>query len=249
MPVLVLEMENVYFRYDRRLVLENVSLSVARGEILGIVGPNGSGKTTLLKIAVGLLRESAGSVRLFGCERDKFRQWSKVGYVAQNVTSFNHGFPATVEETVMAGLAAGRGLFRRFDRASRQQVSEALHCVGIADLRHRQVGELSGGQKQRVFIARALVSRPELLILDEPTEGVDVEAKERFLGLLANLRERYGMSIILVSHDIGVISSHVDKIACLNRTLCFHGTPDSFYEKNIIKEAWGTSAFLIHHDH
>lgn len=249
MTVPVLELESVYFQYNRRLVLENINLSVDKGEILGIVGPNGSGKTTLLRIALGLLRETSGSVKLFGSNRDKFRQWSKIGYVAQKVKAFNHGFPATVEETVLAGMATRRGLFKRFDYASRQEVSKALDFVDIADLRHHQVGELSGGQQQRVFIARALVSRPELLILDEPTEGVDMEAKERFYGLLAALREMYGMSIILVSHDIGVISDHVDKIACLNGTLHFHGTPESFYEKNVIKEVWGTSACLIHHNH
>jgi zinc transport system ATP-binding protein len=172
-----------------------------------------------------------------------------VGYVAQNVTSFNHGFPATVGETVMSGMTGSLGLFRRPGRRERQMVDEALAAVGVSELKNRPVGELSGGQQQRVFIARALIANPELLILDEPTIGVDVEAKERFYTLLASLRTRRGLTLLMVSHDIGVVMEQVQTVACLDKKLYFHGPPADFLKEDTLSRVYGPNARILHHGH
>lgn len=246
-PVLVLD--QVSFRYGHRLVLENINLTVLPGDFLGIVGPNGSGKSTLLKTILRLLRPSEGQISLFGIKQENFHQWTKIGYVPQNATAFHHGFPATVQEVVLSGLTASLGLFKRPGTAEHHRVVEALEQVGVADLRNRIIGELSGGQQQRVLIAKALVSRPALLILDEPTVGVDLAAQEQFYNLLVTLRKEEGMTLILVSHDIGVVTEHVGNVACLNRKLYFHGAPADFWAKDCLGETYGSAARVLRHAH
>jgi zinc transport system ATP-binding protein len=244
----VLTMENVSFSYTRQPVLEDISLTVYAGDFLGIVGPNGSGKSTLLKLILHLLRPTAGRILLFGTEQSQFRQWTQVGYVPQKATAFHHGFPATVREVVQSGLTASLGLFRRPGASGRKRVDEALEQVGVSGLRDRIIGELSGGQQQRVLIAKALVSGPRLLILDEPTVGVDLQAQEQFYSLLATLRLQ-GMTLVMVSHDIGVVTEHVGSVACLNRKLYFHGPPADFVARGILGDAYGAAARILHHAH
>ncbi|HAP32779.1 MAG TPA: zinc ABC transporter ATP-binding protein [Firmicutes bacterium] len=246
----VLELDKITFYYGDRLVLDQVSLSVCSGDFLGIVGPNGSGKSTLLKIIAGLLKPAAGSVRIFGAARENSRRQTRIGYVAQNVTSFNHAFPATVGETVIAGLTGSLGLLRRPGQREKRLVEETLAGVGLADLRDRLVGELSGGQQQRVFIARALVAEPALLLLDEPTIGVDVDAKEKFYGLLAALRREHDLTLLMVSHDLGVVARLAQSIACLNSKLYFHGPPAEFWTEDVLCQAYGAAVRILHHgDH
>jgi zinc transport system ATP-binding protein len=245
----VLQLTDVSFHYGHRLVLDKINLTVGAGEFLGIVGPNGSGKSTLLKIILGLLKPTSGKVCLFGCELERYRQWTKVGYVSQNVTAFNHGFPATVGEVVLSGLTASLGLLRQAGGKERERVRLVLEKAGVLDLRDRIVGELSGGQQQRVFIARALVADPELLILDEPTVGVDAEAQERFYQLLDTLRKESGMTLLMVSHDIGVVTEHVGQVACLNRKLHFHGSPADFWSEDTLTKVYGLAARVLHHAH
>jgi len=246
----VLELDKITFYYGDRMVLDQVSLTVFPGDFLGIVGPNGSGKSTLLKIIAGLLKPTNGTVRLFGAERVNSRRETRIGYVAQNVTSFNHAFPATVGETVLAGLTANLGLLRRPGRREKQLVEEALDGVGLAHLQNRLIGELSGGQQQRVFIARALVAEPVLLLLDEPTVGVDVDAKDRFYELLATLRRERGLTLLMVSHDIGVVALQVQSIACLNSKLYFHGPPAEFWTEDVLCQAYGSAVRMLNHkDH
>ncbi|MDW7650977.1 MAG: metal ABC transporter ATP-binding protein [Bacillota bacterium] len=249
MTVPVLQLEQVSFYYGHRLVLDNISLTVNAGDFLGIVGPNGSGKSTLLKIILGLLRPTTGRVCLFGCELDRYKQWTRVGYVSQQATAFNHGFPATVGEVVLSGLTASLGLFRRPGLKERQRVESALEKTGVLDLKDRIVGELSGGQQQRVFIARALVAGPDLLILDEPTVGVDAKAQEQFYELLASLRQESGMTLLMVSHDIGVVTEHVGSVACLNKKLHFHGSPADFWSEDTLTQVYGPAARVLHHAH
>lgn len=245
----VLQLENVTFNYGNTMVLDNIRLSVCRGDFLGIVGPNGSGKSTLLKIVLGLLRPAAGHVRLFGNDLSSFRDWSRIGYVPQKATAFSHGFPATVHEVVLSGLTGHLGLFRRPGRREQNRVDSVLADVGVTDLQSRLVGELSGGQQQRVLIARVLVSQPELLILDEPTVGVDLEAQARFYSLLAELRQQNNLTLIMVSHDIGVVTEHVTSVACLNKKLYFHGTASEFCSGNTLALVYGPNARVLHHAH
>ncbi|HEY8393260.1 MAG TPA: metal ABC transporter ATP-binding protein [Thermaerobacter sp.] len=245
----VIELEGVSFSYGEEPVLEDVSLTVRRGEFVGLVGPNGSGKSTLLRIILGLLAPRTGRVRLFGQDIHRFRQWWRVGYVPQRPAALAGGFPATVREVVRSGLLAARsGPVRTARGQDREQVDRALTLVGMEAYADRPIGRLSGGQQQRVFIARALVGAPDLLILDEPLEGVDAPTQERFYGLLRRLRRETGLTILLVSHDIGVVTAEVTSLACLNRRLFFHGPPDRF-DPERVAEMYGFPVSMITHRH
>jgi zinc transport system ATP-binding protein len=200
---------------------------VHRGEYLGIIGPNGGGKTTLLKLMLGLLKPQSGTVELFGQSVDKFNDWPRIGYVAQRATSADTKLPITVEEVVTLGRVARAGLFRRLKAADRAAINQAMEKVGIADLRKRLITELSGGQQQRVYIAKALAADPEILILDEPTVGIDVKSQDEFYQLLKTLNQTERLTLVMVSHDIDVIVSEVSKIACINETLVYHGSPQA----------------------
>ncbi|WP_368907261.1 metal ABC transporter ATP-binding protein, partial [Bacillus wiedmannii] len=213
----ILEIEGLSFRYEDRNVLEDINLQVPKGAFLGLVGPNGSGKSTLLKCLLGVLKPKQGSIRLFGVDSKKFKEWNKVGYVSQKANSFNSGFPATVFEVVSMGLVSKKGLFRFFTKNDKEKVEKAIADVGMSEFQGRNIGELSGGQQQRVFIARALVSDPELLILDEPTVGIDVKNVESFYEILEDLNKRLGITLILVTHDMGAVTEKVTHVACLNQ--------------------------------
>lgn len=245
----IVELRDVSFAYGRDLVLDRVSLTVARGEYLGLIGPNGSGKTTLLRLMLGLLPAQQGEVLLFDTPVRRFSQRWRVGYVAQKAASFNSAFPATVAEVVATGLVPRRGLLRRFTAADRRSVDLALDRVGMLPFKDRLIGRLSGGQQQRVFIARALVSRPELLILDEPTVGVDASAEAQFYQLIRSLRTEMGLTVILVSHDIGAVAHEVSALACLNRRLFYHGSPAGFGTEEQLCELYGHQVLRIHHHH
>jgi zinc transport system ATP-binding protein len=246
----LVRLKDVSFGYAGDLVLEAVSLEVRRGEYLGLIGPNGSGKTTLLKLLLGTLAGPArGRVELFGTPIEQFREWWRIGYVAQKAASFNSGFPATVEEVVLTGRAPRRGLFRFHTREDRDAVRQALEKVGMYSFKDRLIGRLSGGQQQRVFIARALVSNPELLILDEPTVGVDAQAEAQFYELIRELRREMGLTVVLVSHDMGAVAHEVTSLACLNRKLFYHGSPEDFGSEEQLCELYGHPVRFIQHHH
>lgn len=246
----LVQIRNVSFGYSGDPVLESVSLDVTRGEYLGLIGPNGSGKTTLLKLVLGTIpAPRQGEIRLFGTNAAQFKERWRIGYVSQKAASFNSGFPATVEEIVLTGLAARRGLFRFYTGDDRAAVRAALDQVGMLGFKDRLIGRLSGGQQQRVFIARALVSRPELLILDEPTVGVDVHHENEFYRLIRELRTEMGLTVVLVSHDIGAVAHEVTSLACLNGKLFYHGSPEEFGTEEQLCELYGHSVRHIHHHH
>tara|TARA_B100000965_G_scaffold355327_1_gene332603 strand:+ start:548 stop:1297 length:750 start_codon:yes stop_codon:yes gene_type:complete len=211
----IVSVENLFFGYDDKLVLENINLEIYRGDYLGIVGPNGSAKSTLLKTILGLLKPQRGSIKIFDQDIEKFKEWGRVGYVAQKATSFNSSFPATVEEIVAANLFPKIGLFRSIKKNQMEKVYETLRIVGMEDYGKRLIGNLSGGQQQKVFIARTLISEPEIVFLDEPTVGIDVESQMEFYHLLEKLNKEMNITIVMISHDIGVITEKVSKIACM----------------------------------
>lgn len=215
-----LEIENVSFRYGCHPVLEAINLTVASGESVGLTGPNGSGKSTLLKMVAGLLKPASGSIKLFGRDIRDFKDRSRISYMAQKASFINTGFPSTVEEVVLAGRIAGRGLFRALNREDRRLAHEALTEVGMGDHSRKSIGALSGGQQQRVFIARALAGHPDLLLLDEPAVGMDAESQARFYSLLRELVVKNGLTLLLVSHDLEAISSVVDRQVCLDKHIC-----------------------------
>lgn len=242
------EIEGVGFNYGEVRVLEGINLTVEPGDFLGIIGPNGSGKTTLLRIMLGLLAPATGAVRLFGKTPAAFGQWGRLGYVPQKAT-LDPALPATVHEVVATGLVATLSLLRRAGAAGRARIDEVLGRVGMDAHAGARIGALSAGQQQRVLIARALVSDPELLILDEPTGGVDPEAQTSFYALLQHLNREREVTLILVSHDIGVVAKEVTKLACLNRRLIFHGRPGDFLSDAALTALYGPAVRVIAHEH
>jgi zinc transport system ATP-binding protein len=242
------ELEDVDFAYGSLPVLERINLTVEPGDFLGIIGPNGSGKTTLLRIMLGLLPPLRGAVRLFGHPPGSFRQWGRLGYVPQKA-ALDRGLPVTVREVVATGLLPSLGVFGRIGGAERRRIGEVLGHVGMEEHAAARIGALSTGQQQRVLIARALVSKPELLILDEPTGGVDPEAQTSFYALLHHLNRERDVTLILVSHDIGVVAREVTKLACLNRRLVFHGRPGDFLSDAALAALYGPAVRVVSHEH
>lgn len=210
----IIEINHLSYDYPDRRVLSDISLAIRQGEFLAIVGENGSGKSTLIKCILGLLKPE-GSIRLFGRELEQFDEWWRISYVSQKAASFNSGFPVTVEEVVEMGLYAKKGLFKRLKKDDRIKVRQALETVGMWDRRSSKVGDLSGGQQQRVFIARALVNDPELMILDEPTVGVDQRYVKEFYEILEELRADKKRTFVLVTHDIHFVSRLVTDVVHL----------------------------------
>ncbi|OAQ51263.1 ABC transporter ATP-binding protein [Natrinema mahii] len=243
----IVSVDDVTFGYGDLPVLESVSIEVEPGSFLGLVGPNGSGKSTLLGLMLGLRRPDDGTVTLFGEPADEFAAGERIGYVAQDATKAARDMPITVREVVEMGRYPRR-LVGRFSSKDRRAIEEAMERVGITDLASRRVGRLSGGQRQRVFIARALASEADLLALDEPTVGVDAESREEFYSLLADLNAT-GLTVILIEHDIGVVTTYATDIACLNRQLYFDGDPSAFVETDALEQAYGTDQHVLHHDH
>lgn len=221
----VLKLTDVWVEFDGVTVLQDQNLTLFADDFLGIIGPNGGGKTTLLKVILGLIEPSKGEIKVL--DQSPINARKKVGYVPQ-LSFFERDFPINVMDVVLMGRLSVRPLFRKFTQEDQNAALMALEKVEMVDLRHRQIGKLSGGERQRVFIARALVSNPKLLLLDEPTASVDPKMKTGIYDLLDALKK--DMTIILVTHDMGAVSSHVDKIACLNCHLYYHD------DKNISKE-------------
>jgi len=223
----VIEMKGVCFGFGSAEVLSGITFSVDKGDFLGLIGPNGSGKTTLLKLILGLYPLKCGSIRLFGTDLSTFHEWSRIGYVPQKATNIDSIFPATVKEVVAMGLLSKKKFPKVINREDDEMIMKTLKTVGMDKLSNKRIGELSGGQQQRVFIARALISDPDILFLDEPTTGVDQKMQDSFYQLLGELNAR-GITIVLVSHDIGKITRYVTKIASLNRVLEFYGNHKDF---------------------
>ena len=242
------ELEGVGVSYGEVRVLDGINLTVEPGDFLGIIGPNGSGKTTLLRVMLGLLEPQEGSVRLFGQPPPAFREWRRLGYVPQRA-ALDPSLPVTVHEVVASGLVASLGLLQRIGRAQRTRVTDALARVGMEAHARARIGALSTGQQQRVLIARALCSDPELIILDEPTGGVDPEAQTSFYAMLQHLNREREVTLVLVSHDIGVVAKQVTKLACLNRRLIFHGRPGDFLSDAALTALYGPSVRIVSHDH
>ena len=242
----IVELKDVWVAYDGKWVLKSIYLNCYASEIFGIVGPNGGGKTTLLNVILGLVNPQKGSVRLFGNKPDKNGRL-EIGYLPQ-ISHADRLFPVTVLDVVLMGLYNRIGLFRRPDRRNKNMAMDLLSHVNMADHAKRPFAVLSGGQQQRVNIARAMASKPKLLILDEPSTGVDSVAQEDFYELLAKFRNEQGISVIMVSHDIGVITSHADRVACLNVQLHYHDAPDSCFSMEIAKKVFGEDLKVIVHD-
>ena len=220
----VVEADGVSFAYGPTPVLDAVSFRVHAGEFSALVGPNGSGKSTLLRLLLGRLRPAAGQVRLFGEDPRTLGDRFRIGYVPQR-PQLPADMPATVDEVVRSGRLARRGWWRWPGAADTAAVDHALAAVALTDVRRRRMHELSGGQQQRVLIAKALVGDPELLVLDEPTAGVDAESQRLFRDSLVHLATQHGATILLVSHELGAVADDLDRVVVLKRRVLFDGAP------------------------
>ncbi|ALS28433.1 metal ABC transporter ATP-binding protein [Paenibacillus cisolokensis] len=202
----IITLENVSFSYREQKVIRGLDFAVKERDFVGLIGSNGAGKTTLLRMIVGLLKPEEGTIRLFGEPVRKFKGWHRIGYVPQK-NAFNPLFPATVREVVMSGLFGRRKLFRRLSKDDYQKCEDALLALGIENLADKRIGQLSGGQQQRAFLARALINNPDLLILDEPTVGIDAETQEGFFHMIKHMHEHHNITFLMVSHDMDMIRS------------------------------------------
>ncbi|WP_139343381.1 metal ABC transporter ATP-binding protein [Virgibacillus siamensis] len=247
----IVSMKDITYAYENKTVLNHINFEIPAGSFMGLVGPNGGGKTTLVKLILGLLKPDHGNIQLFGEPADKFKAKNKIGFVSQKANSFNKGFPATVYEVVSMGLTAKVGYLKFLNSKHKTEILHAIEQVGMQEYTRENIGNLSGGQQQRVFIARSLVSKPELLILDEPTVGVDYENVKRFYELLHRLNEKKNITLLLVTHDTGTMTEHATDIVCLNKTLHFHGKPEEYtsLSERDLSQFYGHPVSIVAHDH
>jgi zinc transport system ATP-binding protein len=247
----VLELENVNVAYGGLLALEDVSLRVEHGDFVGLVGPNGSGKSTLIKAVFGLVPYS-GVIKIFGEPLNKavkLKLYSRIGYIPQHIFSQAQSFPATVFEVTLTGRVTQKSLFDGFAKDDYEKAANALTLAGMYELKDRRIGELSGGQLQRVFIARAIVNDPELLILDEPTSGVDAFSQAQFYAILEELNKKRKITILLATHDIAAISKLSNKIACINKKLSLSCDLEEFLHGEQVSKLYRYPTKVIEHHH
>lgn len=237
----LVEINNLYASYNGENVLVDINLNINENDFLGLIGPNGGGKTTLLKVILGLLEPKKGTVRVMGQSPQRGR--SHIGYVPQ-FAIFDNDFPISVRDVVRMGRLSSKRLFKPYSDEDDAIVEERLKWVDMLDQKDRALRELSGGQRQRIYIARALATDPDLLLLDEPTISVDFEARNQIYNLLKKINE-HGVTILLVSHDLNVISSYVKTIGCLNRKLHYHGKKEVTAE--MLKSGYNCPVDLIAH--
>lgn len=232
----LLELTGVTSGYGSEPAIRHVDLLVEPGGFVGLVGPSGSGKTTVLRVALGAIRPTAGSVRQ--------AKGLRLAYVPQ-IETVNWDFPVTVSETVLMARTSGR-LLPWSSADERREVEQLLEQLGLAGLGRRHIRELSGGQQQRVFLARALLARPQLLLLDEPTSGVDVRTRHEVLHLLADLNAD-GIAIVLTTHDLNGIAAHLPRIVCLNREVIAAGTPAEVITPEVLQRTYGAPMDVLVH--
>lgn len=243
----IVEAKDVSFSYKNELIIDDINFTINKGEFIGIIGPNGSGKTTLLKLMLGLLKCRVGSIKLFGQEISEFKDWWKIGYVPQKLAIADSSFPATVEEVVSMGRFARTGLFRRFKSKDYSAIKNVLDFFELTQFKNKRLSELSGGQQQKVFIARAMASDPSLLLLDEPTTGVDAIAEKIFYETLSKLNKKHKVTLVLVSHDIGMVTSYVSRVICINRKIMT--CPAHLHDVNQLRDIYGEGFKMVKHEH
>ena len=236
----IIHFDHATFGFPSVIALEDISLEIQSGEFVGVIGPNGSGKTTLCRAVLGLLAPLKGHLRIFDCACDELRchHRAKIGYLPQKGV-VDRNFPVTVLETVMMGRYGALGLFTRPSEKDRKIALEALAHVGMEDHRDSALGHLSGGQQQRVFIARALAQQPKVLLLDEPTTGLDITIQHNVVELVRHLHDKLGLTVLLITHDINMIRSHVDRLVLLKTRLYGAGPPAEVLKPEILGQVYG----------
>lgn len=244
-----IQFSNVSFSYEGKVALDDISFTINEGDYVGIIGPNGAGKTTLIKLLLTLLKPTTGAISVFNTPIDRFAKKYKIGYVPQRISQLSYYFPATVEEVVMSGLTPRLGIFKGIGQSERKAIADAMDITGVTPFKSSLIGNLSGGQRQRVFIARALVAHPKILVLDEPTVGVDVSSQEMFYGFLSMLNKKHNITILFVTHDIDVITKEAQYVLCINKELVCHVQTSKFNKKEYLQSVYGKKVISVHHEH
>ena len=245
----IIEVTDLSFSYEQELILKDISLEISEGDFVAFIGPNGSGKSTLLKLMLGLIKPNRGEIKLFGQKIDKFNDWTKIGYISQEVRGFNESFPATVKEVIAANLYNEMGFFKLLTSNLEKKVDQVLELVGMLDYKDKQIGNLSGGQKQKIFIARTLVTNPAVIFLDEPLVGVDTDSQQEFYNLLAELNTELDITIIMISHDVHVISDQANKVACFANDELYLHQADGFCCSNYLDSLSNNQMWVERHEH
>ncbi|MDQ3970900.1 MAG: metal ABC transporter ATP-binding protein [Thermoproteota archaeon] len=236
----IVEVDRLSYAYSGNLVLSNISFTVGEGDILGIIGPNGAGKTTLFSCMLGLRDDYTGTIKILGedIKKKNSKVFKNIGYIPQKKT-VDQNFPATVEEIVSLGINV-------MGKTSKEKIALALETVGLLAQKDRRVGELSGGQQQRVLIAKAMVNDPKLLILDEPATGIDLEMQNKFYSLLKKLNQENKITMIWASHDLDAVNRLATSVACINRSMFFHGKAYEFFENPDLLKAYSEASMQAH---
>jgi len=245
----LIALSNVSFSYGSVRVLKDITFFIRKGDFLAIIGPNGAGKTTLLKIILGLQKPSHGEVLILEKSVETFSDWKKIGYVSQKASHVDPFFPVSVRDVVAMGLLSNKKFPNLTQREKVLSIDRALKQVGMEKFKNWRIGKLSGGQQQRIFIARAIVNQPQILFLDEPTTGVDTETQDHFYDMLDTLNSSEKITIVLITHDIGIVNKHVAQVACLNQQLVYHGTHAEFCNTDACKDMLAGGHHLIYHRH
>lgn len=248
----IFDVKNLSFVVKEQTILSNISLEIFPSEYIAIIGPNGGGKTTLVRMLLGLEKPTNGEVKIYGKKLSQFKEWYKIGYVPQRASLVDGSFPATVLDIVNMGRTSQRGLFSTLSKSDRTFVYDAMQKMDILDLADKMVGTLSGGQRQRVMIARALASNPKILILDEPNTGVDAASQKNFYALLRELNKKDGITIVFITHDIGVIADDIARLFTINQKAIICNNPKQTLSCEEMSSLYGIDAHLLHnhrHEH
>jgi zinc/manganese transport system ATP-binding protein len=240
----LIELKDVAFGYADALVLEHVNVHIHPGQFAAVVGPSGAGKTTLLKLVLGLLKPLRGDICVDGCVGGSSSERKlKIGYVPQ-LETVDWNFPVTVEQVALMGATQRNRFWPSHNRAAYKRLHEILKRLEIDQLAQRHIRDISGGQQQRTFLARALMAEPDLLVLDEPTAGVDARTAEGVLHLLAHLNQD-GMSILMTTHDLNATAAHVPWVICLNRNVIAQGAPEDVFTEHILNDTYHGDMVVI----
>lgn len=219
----VITVRGLGFDYGEGWVFHKLDLDIAQGDFVAVIGANGAGKSTLLKMLAHAMSPTIGEIYYYGQPIARFKDWYKIGYVAQNPMKMQRGFPISVEEVVALGLLKSGSLWQRFGKEEKQAVEKTLQNFQLTDLRNRKIGELSGGQQQRVFLARAMVHRPQILLLDEPATGIDTGSKTALYAMLKAINREQNITIVMISHDLELAADAAKSALCINHGICFRG--------------------------
>ncbi|MCG8685573.1 MAG: metal ABC transporter ATP-binding protein [Desulfobacterales bacterium] len=242
----IIEAQAVSVRYGSIEALSQVSFTITEGDYVGIVGPNGSGKTTLIKALLGLTAYE-GDILFQGKKLSEFIQTKHIGYLPQKLSFLDKRFPATVREIVVSGVYCCKKFPKYLTKEDHTAAESAMELLGIVPLADRLIGKLSGGQQQRVLLARALVHKPQLIILDEPTVALDPQSREAFYATLSDLHKTHGVTVLIISHEIGSVSTYASKLLYLDQRLIFYGSFEEFYTSKGMADNFKGEQHFIHH--